>query len=76
MRKTFFFEKCSWFKFHNFELALGMAFKFYTSVTKRLKLKVRKFLGLILTFVKVSGETGWEHFFASSIVNRVNGFKG
>ena len=32
-----------------------MALKFYTSVAKRLKLKVRKFLGLILTFVEVTG---------------------
>ena len=33
-----------------------MALKLYTSVEKRLKLKVRKFLGLIPTFVEVTGE--------------------
>ena len=33
-----------------------MALKFYTSVAKGLKLKVRKILWLILTFVEVTGE--------------------
>ena len=33
-----------------------MNLKFYTSVTKGLKLKVRKFWGLVLTFVEVTGE--------------------
>ena len=33
-----------------------MAMKFYSSVTKELKLKVRKFLGLISTFVEVTRE--------------------
>ena len=37
-------------------LALGANLKFYTSMTKGLKLTVRKFLGLILTFVEVTGE--------------------
>ena len=37
-------------------LTLGIALKFYTSVTKGLQLKVRKFEGLILTFVEVTGE--------------------
>ena len=32
----------------NLGLALGMAFKFYTSVAKVLKLKLREFWGLIL----------------------------
>ena len=36
-------------------LAVGMALKFYTSVAKRLKIKARKFLGLIYTFVEVTG---------------------
>ena len=38
--------------------------KFYTSVTKVLKLKVRKFWGLIPTFAEVTEETlvGWEGF--------------
>ena len=52
-RKTNVFEGCSWFKFNNLGLALGMAFKFYTSVEKRLKLSVRKFWGLMSTFVEV-----------------------
>ena len=37
-------------------LALGMALKFKASLAKELKLKVRKFLGLIPTFVEVTGE--------------------
>ena len=36
----------SWFNFNNLELALGMALKFYTSVGKGLKLKVRTLLGI------------------------------
>ena len=51
-----FFEGCSWFKFNNLELALGMAFAFYKSVVKRLKLKVRKFWGLYSTFARVTAE--------------------
>ena len=31
-RKINFFEGCSWFKFNNLRLALGMALKFYSSV--------------------------------------------
>ena len=42
-RKANLFEGCYWLKFNNLELALGMALKFYTSVVKGLKLKVRKF---------------------------------
>ena len=33
-----------------------MALKFYSSVAKRLKLKVRKFLGLVPTFLQVTVE--------------------
>ena len=54
--KNRFFEGWSWFKFNNFELALGTSLKFYTSVVKGLKLKVRKFWGLKPTFVEVTGE--------------------
>ena len=54
--KKQFFDGCSWFKFNNLGLPLGMTLKFYASVTKVLKLKVRKFWGLILTFVEVTGE--------------------
>ena len=37
-------------------LALGTNVKFYTSVAKKLKLKVRKIWGLIHTFEEVTGE--------------------
>ena len=43
-------------KFNNLGLAPGMAMKFYISEAKGLKLKVRKFGGLIITFVEVTGE--------------------
>ena len=43
-------------KFNNLGLALGIALKFYTSVAKGLKLKVRKFWGLVPTFAEVSEE--------------------
>ena len=52
-RKTTFFEGWSWFKFNNLGLALGMTLQF---VAKELKLKVRMFWWLILTFVAVTGE--------------------
>ena len=55
--KTNLFEACSWFKFTNLGLALGMALKFYIVVTRGLKLKVRKIWGLITMFVEV---TGWK----------------
>ena len=55
-RKTAFFEGWSWFKFNNLRLTLSMNLKFYTSVAKGLKLKVRKFWGLIPTFIEVTGE--------------------
>ena len=51
-----FFEGCSWFKFHNLELAIDMALKSYTSVAKWLKLKFKKFFGLIPTFVGITWE--------------------
>ena len=44
-RKTLFFEEWSWFKFNNFGLALGMTLKFYTTVSKGLKLKFRRSRG-------------------------------
>ena len=55
-RKTVFFEKWSWFKFSNFGLALGTNLRFYTSVAKELKVKVRMFWGLVPTFVEVIRE--------------------
>ena len=53
-RITTFFEGCSWFKYNNLGLALGMALTFYTNVAKGLKLKVRQFRGLIITFAEVT----------------------
>ena len=55
-RRTAFIEGWSWFKFNNLGLALVTNLKFYTSVAKRLKLKVRKFGKLNSTFVEVTGE--------------------
>ena len=55
-RKIAFFEGWSWFKFNNLGLALGAKLKFYTSLSEEFKLKVRKFLGLIITYVEVTGE--------------------
>ena len=55
-RKTAFFEGWCWFNFNNLGLTLGTNLKFYTSVAKELKLKFKKFWGLIPTFVEVTGE--------------------
>ena len=55
-RKNASFEGWSSFKFNNLGLALGTNLKFYTSVAKGLKLKVRKFGGLNPTFVEFTGE--------------------
>ena len=52
-QKKQLFEGCFWFKFNNLELAFGMALKFNTNVTERLKLKVRNFWKLIPIFVEV-----------------------
>ena len=49
-KKNRFFEGWSWFKFDNLGLALVTNFKFYTSMAKGLKVKVRRFWGLISTF--------------------------
>ena len=51
-----FFEGWSSFKFNNFGLVLGMGLRSYTSVAKGLKVKPRKVLGLIPTFVEVTGK--------------------
>ena len=45
-----------WFKLNNLGLVLGMALRFYTKLEKLLKLKVRMFLGLIPTFLDITGE--------------------
>ena len=47
-----------------------MTLKFYTSVTKGFKLKVRKFYRLIPTFVEVTGEKQVGSLF-SLILNRI-----
>ena len=44
------------FRFYNLGLVLGMALKFYSSVGKRLKLKVRQVGGPIITFGEVKGK--------------------
>ena len=41
---------------YNLGLALGTNLKFYTILSKGLKLKVKKFWGLILTFIEVTRE--------------------
>ena len=74
-RKTASFEGWSWFKFNNLGLARGTNLEFYTNLSKGLKLKVRKFWGLILTFVEVTGEklAGGSPP-PTAILNRVNKF--
>ena len=80
-RKNAFFEGWSCFKFNNLGVALGKNLKFHTSVAKGLKLKVRKFWGLIPTLVEVIEEKLIEGAFFPSpppstpplpIRNRVN----
>ena len=67
-------EGWSWFRFNKLGLALGTNLKFYTSVTKELKLKVRMFWKLIPVFVEVTGKNlvgGWGAFCPHLIVNRI-----
>ena len=54
--RPFFFEGCSLIKLNNMRLELDITLKFYISVAKELKLKVKEFWGLISTFVEVTGE--------------------
>ena len=49
-----------------------MALKFYSSLAKGLKLKVRAFQGLILTFVESTGEKLAGGLFVTLILNRFN----
>ena len=63
-RRNTVFKGWSWFKFNNLGLARGMALKVYTSVVKGFKLKVRKFWGLLPTFVEVTREKLVVGFFA------------
>ena len=46
----------SWLKLNDFGLDLIMSLKFYGSVAKGLKIKVRKFWGLTPSFAEVTGE--------------------
>ena len=66
-RKTTFFEGWSWFKFNYLGLTLGMILEFHASVEKGLKLKVRKFWGLLPTFVEVTGEKLVGGLFAANL---------
>ena len=76
-KKSKFFDGCCWLKFNDLGLELGMALKFYIGVKKGLKLKVRKFWGLIPTFSEVTRETlAGEGFLPPSILNRVKVLKG
>ena len=64
---------CSWFKFNNLGLTLGMDLKFYTSVAKGLKLKdIKVFGGDSNVFRSYREKTG-SGTFCSPILNRVNG---
>ena len=66
VKKIKHFQGYSWFKLNNLGLALSMALKFYTSAAKGLKLKVRKFCGLILTFVEAREKKLAEEDFLAS----------
>ena len=66
------FEGSSLSRFNHFGLALRIALKFYTSVAKRLNLKIRKFWGLIAVFKIYWGKTGRGTFLSPRILNRVN----
>ena len=75
-KKTAFFQRWSCFKFNNLGLALGTNLRFYTSVAKGLKPKVRKFWGIISTSAEITGEklVGGP-FFPPPVLNRVNTFQ-
>ena len=62
------------FKFNNFRVAIEKKLKFYTSVAKESKLKVRKFRWLTPMFVEFTGEklVRAGAFCPSPILNRVN----
>ena len=55
-KKNTFYRRWSWFEFNNLGLALSMTLNIYISVAKWLKLKVRRFWGLILTILEVTGK--------------------
>ena len=70
-QKNHFFEGRSWFRFSNLGLTRGMTLKFYTKVTKGLKLKVRKFWGISPMFVENTGKKLVGEAFLPLILNRV-----
>ena len=55
-RKINFVEVRFKFNFNNFRVVLGIRLKLCTSAEKGLQLKLRKFYGLIGTFLEVTGE--------------------
>ena len=59
IRKSNFFEGCSWFKFNNLGLAQGATVKFYASVAKGSKLKVGKFWVLTLICLSKLQGNNW-----------------
>ena len=71
IRKTNFFEGCSWFKSNNLGLALGIILKLYTGVAKGLKLKVRNFWGNSYVCRSYKGKTGRRPF-CPPILNMFN----
>ena len=56
IRKTTFFERWSWLKFNNLELAVGTALKFHTSCGKRVKTQSPRVLGANPTFLDITEE--------------------
>ena len=72
LTKNHFFEGCPGFKFNNLGLALGTNLKVYTSLSKGLKLKVKTFWWLILTFVEVTGKKLLVETFLSSVLPILN----
>ena len=69
-QKTRFFKRWSRFKFNNLGLALGIAWQSHISVTKALKLKVRKFQWLTPTFE--GGEVTRENLVGGVVVTVCN----
>ena len=50
---------CPPVNFNKLGLALGMALKLYTSLTKELRIRVRKFWRMIPTYIKLKKKTGF-----------------
>ena len=70
---TNIFVECSWFKFNNLGLTVGMDLKFYTSVAKGLKLKEIKVFGGDSNVCRSYREKTGSGPFCSPILNRING---